>query len=139
MLANSGILVFGIRNTSEGIRIPLTIGIRNQSSSDKESGIHGVESRIQDCLGFPYIGQYTVYSPLYFLKIVARDPALTVTGSHLVMVSKCTKGVGVEVYSGKNWIVIFKLFCALLIIFAWKRRVIIFNHYYYYSVKMVPR
>ena len=46
------------------------------------------------------------------------------------MASKCTKGAGVEVYSGKNWIVIFKLFCALLIIFAWKRRVKIFNHYY---------
>ena len=42
----SGILGFGIR-------IPLTIGIRNPSSTDKEkgiqyleSGIHGVESRI---------------------------------------------------------------------------------------------
>ena len=32
--------------------IPLTIGIRNPSSTDKESGIQGVQSRIQDCLGF---------------------------------------------------------------------------------------
>ena len=37
------------------------VGIWNVSSTDKESGIqylesgiHGVESRIQDCLGFPY-------------------------------------------------------------------------------------
>ena len=41
--------------------IPLTIGIRNPSFTEKESGIqflesgiHGVESRIQDCPGFPY-------------------------------------------------------------------------------------
>ena len=40
------------------------IGIRNPSSADKESeiqslesGIHGVESRIQDCLGFLYMKQ----------------------------------------------------------------------------------
>ena len=39
--------------------ILLTIGIRNPRSTEKESGylesgIHGVESRIQECLGFPY-------------------------------------------------------------------------------------
>ena len=53
--------------------IPLTIGIGNPSSTYKEpgfgawkSGIHCVESRIQDCLGFPWIpldslawGEYT--------------------------------------------------------------------------------
>ena len=44
----SEIAGFGIRNTAQGIR--------NLSSSDNESAIHGVESRIQDCLGFPYIG-----------------------------------------------------------------------------------
>ena len=33
--------------------IPLTIGIRNPSSNDKESGIHGVEPESRDCLGFP--------------------------------------------------------------------------------------
>ena len=57
-----GILGFGIRNTAQGIRIShLRIGIRDPSSFDKESGIQylesripGVESRIQDCLGFPY-------------------------------------------------------------------------------------
>ena len=39
------------------------IGIQNPSSTDKESkiqylesGIHGMESRIQDCLGFLYMG-----------------------------------------------------------------------------------
>ena len=46
----SGILGFGIRNVAQGIR--------NPSSTDKEfgiqwleSGIHGVEFRIQHCLG----------------------------------------------------------------------------------------
>ena len=44
--------------------IPLTIGIRNPNSINKESriqylesGICGVESRIQDCLGFSYMGR----------------------------------------------------------------------------------
>ena len=44
--------------------IPLTIGIGNPSSTYKEpgfgawkSGIHCVESRIQDCLGFPCMGR----------------------------------------------------------------------------------
>ena len=40
--------------------IPLTIGNRNPSSADMaylESRIHGVESRIQDCFGFPYMGR----------------------------------------------------------------------------------
>ena len=37
-------------------RIPLKVGIRNPSSTDKQSGIHAVESRIQDCLGLPYMG-----------------------------------------------------------------------------------
>ena len=49
----SGIKYLGL----PGIRlktsvIPLTIGIRSPSSTDKESGIQGVQSRIQDCLGF---------------------------------------------------------------------------------------
>ena len=42
-------------------RIPLTIGIRNPSSTNKksaveylESGIPSLESRIQDCLRLPY-------------------------------------------------------------------------------------
>ena len=48
----------GIQLKESGI--PLTIGIQNPSSTALtktriqylESGIHGVESRIQDCLGF---------------------------------------------------------------------------------------
>ena len=54
LLVESGTWTFesGIQLKESGI--PLTIGIRNASSSkDKESGIHGVESRIQDSLGFP--------------------------------------------------------------------------------------
>ena len=42
-------------------RITLTIGVQNPSSIDKESevqylesGIHGVESGIKHCPGFPY-------------------------------------------------------------------------------------
>ena len=48
MLVESGILGFGIQNPD---------------STDKdwlqylESGIHCLESRIQDCLTFPYMGQ----------------------------------------------------------------------------------
>ena len=30
--------------------------IRNPRSTDKGSGIHSVESTIQDCFGFPFIG-----------------------------------------------------------------------------------
>ena len=58
------ILGFGKRNTAQGIRNPLMIaiaGIHSTTSTDKESGIqylesgiHGVESRIPDCLGFHY-------------------------------------------------------------------------------------
>ena len=48
-----------------------TIGFHNPSSAGKdwnpvlESGIHGVEFRIQDCLGFPYIVRN-----LYFYVII---------------------------------------------------------------------
>ena len=45
-------------------RIPLTNVIQNPNSTDKEyriqyleSGIYGEESRIQDCLGFAYMGR----------------------------------------------------------------------------------
>ena len=36
--------------------------IRNPSSSDKESGIHGVESSIQDCLRFPYMERQSEFN-----------------------------------------------------------------------------
>ena len=59
----SGLMRFGIRNLKES-EIPLTIRIRNPSSTDMnsgiqylESGIPGVESRMQDCPGFHYIGR----------------------------------------------------------------------------------
>ena len=61
-LLETGILSFGIRNTTQEIRIPLTNGIQNPSSADKdsgthylESGIYGVESKIQDCHSFSYM------------------------------------------------------------------------------------
>ena len=57
-------------------RIPLTIKIRNPSSTNKESeiycpesGIHSVESRIQDCLAFPYIMWHTNHNELYWQQI----------------------------------------------------------------------
>ena len=39
-------LTLGFRNSAPGIRNPAAIGIRNPSSTDKESGIQYVESRI---------------------------------------------------------------------------------------------
>ena len=50
LLLESGILGSGIQNTAQGIRISLTIGIQDQSSTDKESRIQYLESWIQDCL-----------------------------------------------------------------------------------------
>ena len=67
LFVESGILGFGKRNTAQGIRNPLliAIGIHFPTSIDKESGIqylesgiHGVESRIPDCLGFHYLGRF---------------------------------------------------------------------------------
>ena len=61
----SGRMGFGIQKHLKESGIPLTNGIRNPCSTDKESeiqylesGIHSMESRIQDCLGFPYKGRY---------------------------------------------------------------------------------
>ena len=61
----------GIQLKKSGI--PLTIEIRNPSSTNKESenyclesGIHIVESRIQDCLVFPYIMWHTNHNELYW-------------------------------------------------------------------------
>ena len=64
LLVKSGILGFGIWNTALGIgnaindwnsksKVPLTkTGVQYQ-----ESGIQCVKSRIQNCLGFPYVGR----------------------------------------------------------------------------------
>ena len=64
LLVESVILGFGIRNTTRGIRNPLTIGIHIPSSTYKESAIHNLEcgihvmkSRIEDCLVFPFMGR----------------------------------------------------------------------------------
>ena len=69
-IRNTGNFVCGIRNpglVESGIqlkesRISLTVAIWNPSSTDKESEIqylksriHDMESRIQDCLAFPYM------------------------------------------------------------------------------------
>ena len=47
-------------NFACGIWNPTNDWMRNPSTTDKESGMHSVESRIQDCLGFPYIGRQFV-------------------------------------------------------------------------------
>ena len=64
LLVKSGILDLGIRNTAQRIRNPTKDW--NQESTfhwlGVESGIHGMESRIQDCLGFSYMGRYTALS-----------------------------------------------------------------------------
>ena len=83
VLVESGILGFRIWHTAQGIRNPTNDsgfttsfpglffsfkkwapGNEVAGSTDKESaiqyqesGIHSVESRIQDCLGFPYMGR----------------------------------------------------------------------------------
>ena len=68
LLVESGILGFGIQNTAQGIRNPTNFWIRNQISIDKDwnpvigvwdpwCGIQNPESRIEDCLGFPNMGQ----------------------------------------------------------------------------------
>ena len=58
------ILGFGIRIQLKESGIPLRIGIQSPNFTDKESGIqflesgiHDVESRIQDCPGFPHMGR----------------------------------------------------------------------------------
>ena len=56
----------GIWNTAQGIWIPLTIETRNPTSTAKESGINGVESRIQNCLGLPYVGWNERYNGYAF-------------------------------------------------------------------------
>ena len=61
LLVEFEILGFGIRNTAQGFRIPLTIvpmtKKREFGTWNQESGIHGVESK--DCLGFPYMGGFS--------------------------------------------------------------------------------
>ena len=50
----SEILGFGIRNTAQGIRNPTNDLNRRIQVPLTTTGIHGVESRIQDSLGFPH-------------------------------------------------------------------------------------
>ena len=65
----------GIWYTSQGIWIPLTTEIRNPTSTAKESGINGVESRIQNSFGLPYVGWNERYNG-YAFEWVACEQAL---------------------------------------------------------------
>ena len=67
----SRILVFGIQNISQGIWDHTKRRIQNPGSTHKESwiqylesGIHGVESRIQYCVGFRCMRQVLHWVPL---------------------------------------------------------------------------
>ena len=51
----SGILGLGMRNTGVGIGIPLTIRIRNPSSTEKD--LESSKWNPEECLGFPYMGR----------------------------------------------------------------------------------
>ena len=56
----SGIVGLIIRITTfKESGIPLKFGVRHPSFTDKESRIHGLESRIHDCLGLSYMGRLT--------------------------------------------------------------------------------
>ena len=59
---------------------PPLFGIRNPLRWNPESGIHSMESRIQDCPGFPYMGRPTV----------TRENVLTIRTvmNHLINVSE---------------------------------------------------
>lgn len=60
-------------NKPQGIQIPLKIGIQNPRSTDKESGILSVESRIQNCVGFPYMGRKAVRKETsQYLQLIYR-------------------------------------------------------------------
>ena len=55
LLVESGILGFGIRNPSKDLNPESKVPLTKTGIQYLESVIHGVESRIQDCLGFPYM------------------------------------------------------------------------------------
>ena len=62
----SEILGFGIWNTAQGIRNPTYDWnpVTKTGIQYLESRIHGVESRIQDCLGFPYVRRNMASTPV---------------------------------------------------------------------------
>ena len=43
----------------ERLKSRIQVLLTNTGIQYQESGIHGVESRIQDCPGFPYMGRHT--------------------------------------------------------------------------------
>ena len=51
-------------------------GIRNPNSTDKESEIQYLESRIQDCLELPYMGLLTLETQISNLRFSFTVPIL---------------------------------------------------------------
>ena len=60
-LVESAIKGFGFRNLAQGIRNPTKMGIRNPCPTAKKSGIHSLESRMQDCLGLPCMKRHQAW------------------------------------------------------------------------------
>ena len=93
-LVESGIMGFGIRNTDQGIRNPTKDW--NPSSTDKDwnpgqflqFGVHSVESRIQDYLGFPYMGR--LYTEITMLSRIRRLLSLSWLYSYYVRTVRST-------------------------------------------------
>ena len=77
----------GIQLKESGI--PLKIAIRNPSSTDKESGIHGVESRIQDFLTFRYIGRNGKMAVWTHFQLMTLECRLPPTFLPLPVITKC--------------------------------------------------
>ena len=79
-LCNPELWTLKSRQRLKDSKVPVTIGIRDPSFTDKESGIqylesgiHNEESVIQDCLGFPYIRWNTnKTSFIYVILLTSR-------------------------------------------------------------------
>ena len=52
--------VFGIRNPTNDWNPESKVLLKNTGIQYLESGIHSMESRIQECLGFPYMGRFLI-------------------------------------------------------------------------------
>ena len=79
----------GILDSVEGIRIPLTIGIRKSSSNYKESRIHNVESKIQDCRGLIWGNLYQAVAFFVPHKKSHREPHIGAYSSELPSAGQC--------------------------------------------------
>ena len=70
LLVEFGILGFRVQNTAQGIWNPRSTDIDESWIQYLESRIHGLESRIQDCFEFPWMGCYyrLEYSVMWYIE-----------------------------------------------------------------------